>query len=594
MLATLALGSVPASAASAPKAGWNTAGKPHVMPRLVKGGAGAASQAGVKRAVTNGAGQLFYGGAFVQDSPRVYLDFWGAKWTDGSTDAGGFTGAQATSYIEAFVSAVTGSRWLASQTQYCENVAVGATVCGSGAVHAGGNVQFTLGNVWNDTTNAIEASDPGVAAEADRARSHFSIAANDVNATVIVLTPTTQSYFVSGTAQFCGYHFFTNTTIYAYIPWVPDEGAACATNNVNPGDDTFGHGHFDGFSMVIGHEIAEAITDPVFGLDAQNQPVFGWLDSDDLNAALETADKCEFVTAWPATNAGFGANHFAVQPLWSNASASCPTEDLGGGTNGGASIASWDAASHRDAFVRGFDNALWWNRWNGSGWSGWSSLGGRITSDPAAVSWAVNRTDVFAIGGDGAMWHNAWTGSGWSGWSSLGGGFLLNKVAASSWQVNGLDVAAVGLDHAMWHIRWNGSSWSPWQSLGGGFTSGPSAVSWRDGTDRVDIFARGQDGAFWQDAWVSGSWTGWLARGGGFHSGPALTSTAPGRLQVYGVGLDGALWHETWNGSSWSNFSSLGAAPAADPAAVSPPGSGGVELAVVNANRSTERFVSGS
>ena len=37
-------------------------------------------------------------------------------------------------------------------------------------------------------------------------------------------------------------------------------------------------------------------------------------------------------------------------------------------------------------FIRGRDGALWTRSWNGSAWSGWSSLGGVLTSGPAAIA----------------------------------------------------------------------------------------------------------------------------------------------------------------------------------------------------------------
>ena len=40
-----------------------------------------------------------------------------------------------------------------------------------------------------------------------------------------------------------------------------------------------------------------------------------------------------------------------------------------------------------------------------SGWSGWESLGGKLTSGPAAASWSEGRLDVFARGTDNALWH---------------------------------------------------------------------------------------------------------------------------------------------------------------------------------------------
>jgi hypothetical protein len=53
------------------------------------------------------------------------------------------------------------------------------------------------------------------------------------------------------------------------------------------------------------------------------------------------------------------------------------------------------------ASINGYDN----------GWSGWTSLGGGVASDPAAVSWAGGRIDVFARGADNAMVHKCYDGN---------------------------------------------------------------------------------------------------------------------------------------------------------------------------------------
>ncbi len=84
----------------------------------------------------------------------------------------------------------------------------------------------------------------------------------------------------------------------------------------------------------------------------------------------------------------------------------CPFEAFGGLSPGHAAAASW-GANHRDVFMRGADNVLRYRRWDGMGWSLWTSLGGFLTSAPSAVSWGVGRTDVFARGGDNALWHIA-------------------------------------------------------------------------------------------------------------------------------------------------------------------------------------------
>ncbi|WP_208750680.1 hypothetical protein, partial [Bradyrhizobium daqingense] len=66
-------------------------------------------------------------------------------------------------------------------------------------------------------------------------------------------------------------------------------------------------------------------------------------------------------------------------------------------------------------------------------WSGWASLGGQITSDPAAIANSDGRLEAFARGTDNALWH-IWQDkphSGpWSGWASLGGVLLSDPLAA--------------------------------------------------------------------------------------------------------------------------------------------------------------------
>ena len=86
-----------------------------------------------------------------------------------------------------------------------------------------------------------------------------------------------------------------------------------------------------------------------------------------------------------------------------------------------------------------------------SGWSGWESLGGVLTSGPGVCSWSSGRLDVFVRGTDNALWHK-WFSNGWSGWESLGG-VLTSDPAAVSWGPNRIDVFVRGTDNALWH-KW--------------------------------------------------------------------------------------------------------------------------------------------
>ena len=58
-------------------------------------------------------------------------------------------------------------------------------------------------------------------------------------------------------------------------------------HNVNATSDAFGNGIFDGWSIVTGHEYAEAVTDPDNFVAWQD----GWLDAQ----GSENGDKCAWI-----------------------------------------------------------------------------------------------------------------------------------------------------------------------------------------------------------------------------------------------------------------------------------------------------------
>jgi hypothetical protein len=90
-------------------------------------------------------------------------------------------------------------------------------------------------------------------------------------------------------------------------PTNPSLGTRGCGHNVNTTSDAFGNGIFDGWSIVTGHEYAEAVTDPDNYFSNQD----GWNDA----SGSENGDKC----AWTNTqNIALGGRQFAVQPLWSN------------------------------------------------------------------------------------------------------------------------------------------------------------------------------------------------------------------------------------------------------------------------------------
>jgi len=248
-------------------------------------------------------------------------------------------------------------------------------------------------------------------------------------------------------------------------------------------------------------------------------------------------------------------------------------ESLGGMVQSDPGVSSW-GATRVDAFVRGSDDALYQNTWNGSSWGTWTSLGGVLTAGPAAASWSANRIDVFARGSNYQLFHRFYAGGLWSNWESLGG-VLTSGPAVASWGSGRLDVFVRGTDNGLYHRWWDGVEWSSWEGLGGTLTSDPAAVSW--GPNRVDVFVRGTDNGLWQKSWTGTAWTGWQPLGGVLTSAPAAASCSSGHLDVFATGTDDSIYRLS-DAGAWGTWQRVGGQWASGPAAACRPGTTTVDL----------------
>jgi hypothetical protein len=276
-------------------------------------------------------GNVGTGAIGVEQKPAVYLIWWGPQWKQGfrtaDTDGKTYSSKTLQTYLASFFQHVGGSGWANIQRQYCAQALAGAMNCagGSGFVT---NPRGQLKGVWTDPravpSNIVTLglaqnlkNDP-IAAEAVKAVKHFGY---NRDATYIVLTP--PGSIGTGEPYYCGYHTQTTAAIngvgdnkrriqYSFIPWLntsyPGIGATgCGMHNVNATSDRFGNGIFDGWSIVTGHEYAEAVTDPDNFTSVQD----GWND----DQTSENGDKC----AWTdLRNITLGGHQFAMQPEWSN------------------------------------------------------------------------------------------------------------------------------------------------------------------------------------------------------------------------------------------------------------------------------------
>ncbi len=242
-----------------------------------------ASRCGAARAAAV-SGALQYGGGPIENNPVVYLDFWGSQWNSDSN------GVQ--SYMQSLFSGLGDSSdtWSTSMTQYTDSS--GSPVSFTGSV---------LGGTWVDNSSAApsSASQADIAAEAQNAAAHFGVSGPDAD--VFVVSPSGTSPDGFPNSGFCAWHDWNGTTAYTNMPYVLDAGSSCGANSVQ--------NNLDGFSIVGGHEYAEAVTDP--------EPASGWTDPSN---GQENGDLC----AWQNLQAiSFSTGSFAMQPTWSDTANGC-------------------------------------------------------------------------------------------------------------------------------------------------------------------------------------------------------------------------------------------------------------------------------
>lgn len=267
---------------------------------------------GAAPAVTSS--NMTYHGGPVSTVPKVYISWWGTQWNTGFS-TGGYTSAQAQTYVTGFFGNVGGSSWHQIDTQYCQGVAVGTVNCGSSGQHIT-NPAGELGGTWVDTTSVpTRPTQSNILSAAARLVSHFGFSSNAI---YLVFTPSGHSMSGFGT-QWCAWHDNGSSgghnIAYGYIPYMPSAGSSCGMNFVNSTNNSYGNGYFDGFSIVAGHEFMEAESDMTPSTSVAWQGPGGGSD--------ENADKC----AWNqnggvSTNITLGSHFYAVQPIWSNNSTS--------------------------------------------------------------------------------------------------------------------------------------------------------------------------------------------------------------------------------------------------------------------------------
>jgi len=328
-------------------------------------------------------GNMAYWGGHVQTAPRVYVVYWG--WgdpgafpssepcspetiTEGSTSATLACDPDgAGKYMADWVSELGGTQWAGVQSQYYQTDSAGSRQFISNPTDQLGGIWVDDGNDAAALANTSSANPPGatntytdLGAEAARAVAHFGI--TDLsNADIVIAQPPNFSDPNALSSGYCAFHDYTEPGFeggiydgiksgisYTNMPYslAINSGGAneCGENAVN----SDARGKLDGFSIVLGHEIEETVTDPgaedIQGSGTSTTNLGGWYDAADAN---ENGDKCAWVgenllTAQgppePVPGAlgnatGNRGDRFAVQSLWSNDAAGGAGYCAGAGTD---------------------------------------------------------------------------------------------------------------------------------------------------------------------------------------------------------------------------------------------------------------------
>jgi hypothetical protein len=178
----------------------------------------------------------------------------------------------------------------------------------------------------------------------------------------------------------------------------------------------------------------------------------------------------------------------------------------------GVAAGSLGTSEAIDVVVRGADGAAWLDHLTTAS-ATWRNVGGRVLAGtaPAAVN-TGGTLYVLVVGTDHAVWvRHSTDASHWSGWTSLGGRLSAELGAATPSAGRGI-VYARGGDNALWFNEFAGTTTGVtrgWHSAHGRITSGAGASSVGNGTGPTWAVALGNDGHIWANSgvWPAHTWS---------------------------------------------------------------------------------------
>ena len=170
------------------------------------------------------------------------------------------------------------------------------------------------------------------------------------------------------------------------------------------------------------------------------------------------------------------------------------------------------AAGRYDVFGVNPGGALMQRTNQNGAWSGWTGLGGLLTSAPSAVMHDGRTWEVFSLGAGGHIQLKRFVGESWQPARPSAARCPTASARLPRWTV---DVFATGTDHALHQLTNYGNGWGVWTGLGGFLSSSPTAL-FHDA--KYDVYALGTGGPVELKTFSAGAWHGYLDLGATFRA----------------------------------------------------------------------------
>lgn len=241
-----------------------------------------------------------------------------------------------------------------------------------------------------------------------------------------------------------------------------------------------------------------------------------------------------------------------------------PFQSLGGVIVGDPSVVV--TPNGTEMFVRGTDDRVYTNTVTPSGTvTGYSvvpglAVTGEVESFRVLTGEPAGGVRIFARGADGAVWTNLRRNGSWSGWTSLGG-FITSEITAGRIQTGGIRIFARGSDNRVYFHETDAVFVSGWHVLDGLRVTSNIAVAEGGLLSGVQIFVRGEDNRVYSRlAALSAPWQP--------RTGVSATSDIAVTFEaVYVRGGDNAIYSSRTTGATSQPFERVAGQVTGNPAA---------------------------